>query len=116
MNIIDELENIVNVETRKTALNLLVDLVRQTPVDTGRARGNWQMNIKTPKLDIIENTSSSESISVALGVASKTKSVKYPVIYITNNLPYIVPLNNGHSTQNKVIKWVEGAMKRATNV
>ena len=34
--------------TRQTALSMLNSLIKRSPVDTGRFRGNWQTTIDTP--------------------------------------------------------------------
>ena len=38
----------VNAEVRAVSLNLLRGLIRLTPVDTGRAKGNWFVSIANP--------------------------------------------------------------------
>lgn len=99
-----------SVVVRKVALAIDQALVMSTPVDTGRARANWQVDQLEPSKTTIEfGTSSKEVDVVARGAAAgdfaikaaiaKTRGFNGSVLYITNNLPYIIPLNNGHSQQ-----------------
>ena len=90
----------------RTALDLMNRIVQMTPVDTGRARGNWQLTQRSPAADTVpENSakvSSSESPpSAILMEAEQTASGSQPGddIWISNNLPYIEVLEEGHSTQ-----------------
>ena len=72
---------------RSIALDLFGRIVIKTPVDTGRARGNWQTNVGTPILSVTENTSEPS--------ATFKRGDGYKVMYITNNLPYIGVLEDG---------------------
>lgn len=60
-----------------------------TPVDTGRARANWFVSEGAPRTDTTESTTQQPPPSI------KGNSV----MFITNSLPYIVPLEYGHSKQ-----------------
>lgn len=71
------------------ALTLDKKIVEKTPVDTGRAQANWFVAEGAPRLDTTEST------VPAARPALKGESV----IFITNSLPYIVPLEYGHSKQ-----------------
>lgn len=84
------------------------DLVRVTPVDTSQALSNWQVSINAPVAAAIPpyvpgeaGSSRAASGAEAVQVARATLSRKQPgqSIYISNVLPYIVPLNNGSSRQ-----------------
>lgn len=99
-----------NAIVRLTALAIQQSLVLQTPVDTGRARANWQVNINAPANGTLEQFPlAAKGDSVGLpgpsGSFAMTEAIKATQnfvggsIFITNNLPYIVPLNNGHSQQ-----------------
>lgn len=78
---------------RRTALAVDAQLVLTTPVDTGRARSNWVPSINTPQIKIVE-PGQRESI----GEAIKNYELDQ-TIFITNSLPYIRSLNDGHSQQ-----------------
>lgn len=83
--------------TRQVALAADRQVVLSTPVDTGRARGNWQPSLGSPAEGTLEvGQARDEATAVVAGyVGGRPDSV----IFITNNLPYIVPLNNGSSQQ-----------------
>lgn len=85
---------------RKIALDLDTRVVLATPVDTGRARGNWFPSINSPSNALDENAkdkSGSAAIGALSGVVAGAKLGD--TIWMTNNLPYILPLENGHSKQ-----------------
>lgn len=85
---------------RKIALELDSAVVLGTPVDTGRARGNWYPSINAPSTLIDwskTDTSGGGAISAAAGVIASMKLGD--TVWLTNNLPYILPLENGHSKQ-----------------
>lgn len=73
------------------ALQLHSSITVKTPVKTGRARANWFMAEGAPR---IETTDSKSPQVYSPGDFTGTS-----VIYITNSLPYIVPLEYGHSKQ-----------------
>ena len=41
---------------KKIVLEALKRIVERTPVDTGRARGNWQVTIGTPARGVVEDS------------------------------------------------------------
>ena len=71
---------------RATALELFSSVIKDTPVDTGRARGNWQASIGSPE-DGETNATESTALAKVRSV-SKGWSIG-EVIWLTNNLPYI---------------------------
>lgn len=84
---------------RRVASMILQTIVMATPVDTGRSRANWRVSIGAPALNTIESTDPSGSSTISEGLSIINRLVSDTPIYITNNLPYIVPLNQGHSAQ-----------------
>jgi len=94
--------------TRKVALAVDSAVVIATPVDTGRARSNWQVNLGGPAsgtrdaLDPGKEGSTSGPNAQAAIEQGQTEIAKYKggsSIHITNNLPYIGRLNDGWSAQ-----------------
>lgn len=84
---------------RRVALNIDSALVLTTPVDTGRARSNWQVSIgKTAAGTIDQPMSPSETVGNAKSELAKLRDSD-DRIHITNNLPYIQRLNEGWSPQ-----------------
>jgi hypothetical protein len=85
---------------RKITLELDQAVVLATPVDTGRARGNWYPSINAPSTAVdfgASDKSGSQAISAAQGVIASMRLGD--TVWLTNNLPYILPLENGHSKQ-----------------
>ena len=82
-------------------LELLTRTVRKTPVDTGRAKGNWLVSFGVPDpMTDITNLDKNGGATISEG-ANKlgTYPDTLPVVYIQNNLPYANRLENGWSGQ-----------------
>ena len=91
----------------------LVECLRQltisTPVDTGRARWGWFVTVGSPSTEIPPEapkgwngeSSGGTAYFAPPDVASRTNITVSAdsTSYITNNVPYIVKLNNGSSKQ-----------------
>lgn len=96
---------------RKLALEIFAELTRKTPVDTGRARASWRLTANE-----IDTSVEPDGVSFSPPSTSIKKGLDLSTTYhITNNLPYIVPLNEGHSSQAGeffVEKAVSDAVKR----
>ena len=88
---------------RKVALDLLRGVVLDTPVDTGRARANWQVSLGRPAVGEIEHASGNEQVAAEAAIAPGTPTIMAAQgdvsIYLTNNVPYILVLEDGHSGQ-----------------
>ncbi len=103
----------------KTAILINQAVVLATPVDTGRARANWQASIGTPITEPTddEDISGNSTISGNNGVISRRASGQ--TVFISNNVDYIGDLNDGSSSQapanfvelavQEAIKFVRGA-------
>lgn len=90
-----------NKAIRKIALDLSARIIQATPVDTGRARANWMLGIGTPDLSTSSDEDKSGHTTTA-SVMSGLENYNYESghsIFITNSLPYIARLENGHSKQ-----------------
>lgn len=81
---------------RATAIQLWDAIIGTTPVDEGRARGNWFPTTGTPSvkidLDIIDKSGAKAKQRAERHVLG---SLKWDVFTLTNNLPYILTLENG---------------------
>ena len=81
---------------KKIALEVFVRVVRRTPVDTGRARGGWQISIDNIPSEETGSTSApgeNEALSALAGLGQNQ------TVFISNNVPYILFLEEGSSTQ-----------------
>lgn len=92
---------------KKLALDIVANLVRDpgeggTPVDTGWARANWIPQIGKPADAAVGDN---ESVGVAQAAQSQGEGqlafyrLNSGSVYITNNVPYIMRLNDGYSKQ-----------------
>jgi len=96
----------VNALKRKLAFDIFSGIIAKTPVDTGRARGSWNINYGEPDTSVppkdAEGKSKSQATAAAISKLSRFKddSNPYSAIYITSSLPYIEPLENGSSDQS----------------
>ena len=80
---------------KKVSLDALGRVVEKTPVDTGRARANWQVGIdNAPEGEVPIGTDPRGN-----GLAALTALRPNRVVYISNNVEYIVPLEEGSSNQ-----------------
>lgn len=89
---------------RAITLSLFNGIIRDTPVDTGRARGNWQTTVGAPASGEVDRVGASVSIAE---VESNTPPGAGQETYLANDLPYIVQLEEGTSKQAP-----EGMVKR----
>lgn len=101
---------------RKVALAADQTIVMATPVDTGRARANWQAGIGAAPAGTVEYSGGgSGAAGYAIGAAQNvvtTYKGQPGGIWLANNLPYIQRLNEGWSAQAPA-KFVEQAIDMA---
>jgi len=83
---------------RGVALQLTSSVITRTPVDTGRARGNWNAEINRAD----NSTSDTRTASDAERQARQASDEFTPgtVLFLTNALPYIRELEYGSSRQS----------------
>ncbi len=84
---------------RKISLEALKRIVLRTPVDTGLARGNWQLTINSPTDAKLTRIDPSGGGAINAGINSLANLPPFATIYIQNNLDYILNLEQGSSTQ-----------------
>lgn len=84
---------------RKVSLDIFRRVILRTPVRSGRARGNWQCAINNIPVGEIETVDTNGATTLE-AVADAIKDAKAgDVIYLVNNVPYILKLENGSSKQ-----------------
>lgn len=96
------------------AFALYSEIVNKTPVDTGRARGNW--NVSVGKED--SSTTEATLKSGLKYTENDMKSDGDEPIFISNNLPYIETLEYGgypNPPKSQSGKTVNGFSKKAPN-
>lgn len=106
-------------ETRQAVVTELFNsVIQDTPVDTGRARGNWQASLNTPKsgeLERVSGEAAKAEVAANLGKGDVTN-------YLTNNLPYAQALEEGSSKKQapagmvrKNVARLQRILKKAIN-
>ncbi|WP_307887243.1 hypothetical protein [Brucella abortus] len=87
------------------SFNIVANLVEDTPVDTGWARANWVPAIGT-SMDTPASARPDQSMvpgAVARQQAGQASLLGYRLaqgsVFISNNVPYIMRLNDGSSQQ-----------------
>lgn len=78
---------------RAVALELFGSVIKDTPVDTGRAKGNWQTSIGAPASGEVDRVGDGAALAEMRSVSAQFGGDK--TIYLTNNLPYIWKLEYG---------------------
>ena len=80
--------------TRAVALQMTNEVIQRTRVDTGRARGNWHAEINQAEEKVFEFAGGGHAaIPFALSHCNQAIEKMYGHRWIlTNNLPYIQPL------------------------
>ena len=89
-------DEVVKPARDKIAIQALRGVVLKTPVDTGRARGNWQIGENPPEIARLDPAG---ALAIADGTAGILRAAAFDVITIANNLPYILGLEEGRSRQ-----------------
>lgn len=86
---------------RKLTLDITADLIGETPVRFGWARANWVPSIGDPFVGPAGSPESLDQGAQAQGIAevAATYRLSDGPIWITNFVPYIGRLNEGHSRQ-----------------
>lgn len=84
-------------------LNCYGRLVQRTPVDTGRARAAWQIGTESTEKKPPEGEYPQYKNNIAAAIEESLPSTKSlteaDIIYITNNVEYILALDAGWSRQ-----------------
>lgn len=137
LEIVQSLNTEVEEDVQKTALAVLRNVVIATPVGDptlwqipiappgyvgGHARRNWNVSIGSPKDEVKgiagkgPGKAGAQQEAIAEGSSEINKfNIARRRIIIQNNVPYIVRLNNGHSTQMPA-NFVQKAVMAGHNV
>lgn len=91
-----------NLAKRKLALEVLDGVVRRSPVDTGRFRGNWMVSLDHASEETRQGTDKDGAATFAAGQAVIDQAQPGQDIYGSNNLPYAEVLELGWSKQAPV--------------
>jgi len=90
-----------NRAVRMLAFEGLSRIVLRTPVDTGRARGNWNVGAGSPDPRVNPvGFDRAGTATISRGQSVLQAAAPDQTLYITNSPPYIVPLEAGWSKQS----------------
>jgi len=93
-----ELTDLVDKDIGRTHINILNNLIEDTPKLTGHAASNWIASVGTPYTGVV---GSPKNVNRTYQSASRARLGRYRSksgdIYISNNVDYIDKLNAGYS-------------------
>jgi len=72
---------------KSVCLEVFKRFIMRTPIDTGRSRGNWQIEINRPAMGTVEEEMWDQVFE--RGSAKLAQIPPFSIIHITNNVPYI---------------------------
>lgn len=82
-------------EARRFAGFVYAEAVARSPIDTGEYQASWRIAVNTPDLSVANG----KALNTAQQIG-KLKQVKPgDTIFVSNNVPYALKLENGHSQQ-----------------
>lgn len=90
--VFSSLEEAANVR-EAAAIELFSGIITDTPVDTGRLRGNWQLSLDSPANGTLKREVRNRNKSLTQAERSRVENPRLyenpnRVIYLTNNLEY----------------------------
>jgi len=88
-----------SVATRAVSLRVLSGVVLRTPVDTGRARANWQASVGQGGRGEVDAEDKGGGATIERGAAAIGQQRGFEQVVLENNLPYIGKLEDGSSRQ-----------------
>ncbi len=95
LNLSGYAENMV----RATLFSLSYRIIKESPVDTGRFRGNWQASVSTPKVTQLKRKDRTGTTTINSVNNVLEKFSMGQTFYLTNNLTYARRLEYGYSKQ-----------------
>lgn len=129
--VVNSYQEFINKVMKKLTLDIVANLVSTpepktgtgTPVDTGWARANWVPQVGTPRESVVGSRPTDKDAEEFSTAVQDTEVAKIAIgyraemgpIYISNNVPYIVALNDGHSKQAPA-GFVQNAIRKAVLV
>ena len=84
---------------RKLVLDLHSNIVRRSPVDTGRFRANNQVSLNSIPSDAVLAFDKSGSATITVGESVMVRFEVGDTVFLYNNVEYALALEYGHSTQ-----------------
>lgn len=97
--IIKKAKGDTNTAVRKVMLEAFTGVVRMSPVDTGRFRGNWMVGYGLINYETAESDRSGAATIARITADVLGAPITIGSIFITNSTPYSLKLENGWSGQ-----------------
>lgn len=118
--IVEDLDRFTEKRVVAIGLGVVANLREDTPRDTSWARSNWIGSKGSPAAPLNEPKGRPSAGDIALARAASAAGdaalasykLEQGSVFATNNVPYIIPLNNGSSKQAGA-GFVERAVERA---
>ncbi|WP_256806841.1 HK97 gp10 family phage protein [Pseudomonas kurunegalensis] len=82
---------------QRVMIEIGTTIIRLSPVDTGRFKGNWQLTVDAPATASLDNYDREGHDTIAKLVADVQHLSYGQTAYLVNNLIYAIPLEYGHS-------------------
>lgn len=79
---------------KAVTISLFGAVIKDTPVLSGRLKGNWQTNEGAPKSGELERLDPTGAQATDEATTNVNQSQGDTVIHMTNNLPYAIPNEN----------------------
>lgn len=89
----------LDLAARKIVLEVFSRVILRSPVASGRFRGNWQVEIGSVPSGTLELNDKDGTATVSKAAAASMGVKAGDVVYLANNLPYAMELEEGHSQQ-----------------
>lgn len=85
---------------KKTAIDMFSSVIFLSPVDTGRFINNWRLSIGKVDPTVNLEAIGKSKDPIYSRIQAEISGFKLgDVVYFSNNLPYAIPLEYGHSEQ-----------------
>jgi hypothetical protein len=97
--------------TQLALQGIVEEVIRDTPVDTGKARANWLASLGSPRGSVRETLGKSPEAAIGEAKAVISFYRNGSVFYLVNNTDYIDALNKGKSSQQSA-GFIERAFAR----
>lgn len=98
-DLMDTIRAMSDEHMRRSILEIVQEVVVSSPVDTGAFRGNHRVSIGSLPSGYTSDTDTGGATTIAKAGQELLRAHIGDTVYIYNNLPYAIPLEDGHSRQ-----------------
>ena len=97
--VVQDVERVTETIVKQLTVNLTAKLAERTPRDTGWAANNWVPSIGDPFVGLAGSRDAVTSSYQEAGIVTVASGYRLAMgpCWVSNNVPYIGPLNNGSS-------------------